>query len=663
MEATREVFGNIPAGGLIYLFAVVMAVVLFYGLYKHYCFWRLGKPENRFDQIGERIHSFLVYGFGQRRVVQDRYSGLIHLLIFTGFITEMIGTTILAIQEYMTPLLGHFWKGYFYLYYSLVLDIFGILGMLGIVMAAHRRYLAKPDKLNNIFEDAIILPFFFLVFATGFVVEGFRIAITELGPHPDWALWSPGGYIFAKMAVGIGLSEGALSLLHRLSWWVHILLVFVFLGYFGWSKMDHVFFSPLNIFFRSLKPKGALQPITDFETAETFGVAKLEDFSWKQLLDVDACTSCGRCQDNCPAYISGKPLSPKKLVLDLRNYLAERGDGGEEKALIGDVILEDELWSCTTCRACMEACPVYIEHIDKIVDMRRSLVMMESRFPESAQQALRNLEQRGHPWRGTQFTRTSWMSGLDIKQMSQNGEEVDVLFWVGCTGALVDRNRETTIALAKILKAAGVNFAVLGDEESCTGDPARRLGNEYLFQMLAQQNIETLNTYKVKKILTNCPHCFNTFKNEYPQFGGNYEVVHHSEFIAELIRDGKLKLTKELNQTVTYHDSCYLGRHNDIYDAPRDILNSLPGVNVVEMKRSRNRGLCCGAGGGNAWMEVSIGRKINEIRTEDVIETKADVVSVACPFCMQMFEDGVKGKRVEDKVKPLDIIELVEKAL
>jgi Fe-S oxidoreductase len=459
---------------------------------------------------------------------------------------------------------------------------------------------------------------------------------------------------------------------HRFWWWFHMVFIFAFLAYIPYSaKLFHMISAPMNAFLRDLKPKGVLEPIADFEQAESFGASQLQDFSWKQLLDLDACTACGRCQAQCPAYNSGKPLSPKEVILDLRHYMHEMAatpvsgtgmDSTESRQMVGGVIRDETLWACTTCGACVQECPVMIEHIDTIVDMRRHLVMNEARMPETVEQTLRSMEQRSHPWRGTPYTRISWMEGLEIPVLSEKGS-AEYVFWVGCTGALMDRNIKVTQAMAAILKAAGVDFAVLGEEEVCTGDPARRLGNEYLFQILAQRNIETLQRYGVKKILTQCPHCFNTLLNEYPQFGGVFEVIHHTQFVEQLLREGRLKLTQPITQTITYHDSCYLGRHNGIYQAPRQILQQIPGVTTVEMEHNRERGLCCGAGGGHAWMDENSPRKVNFMRTEEAVRTKADVIGSACPFCLQMFEDGIRGVHAEESLAVQDLAEIVAKAL
>jgi Fe-S oxidoreductase len=544
----------------------------------------------------------------------------------------------------------------------------------------YRRYVIKPTGLDNRREDLIILLWFLAVLGSGFAVEGARIGGTELGPHADWAVWSPVGAVIAVVFSGLGVSEGQFLFWHRLWWWTHMVITFGFLTYIGYSKLSHLVFSPLNILLHKSRPRGALAPIINLDKAlegdeeamasVRFGAARLSDFTWKQLLDLDACTRCGRCQDNCPAWLSGKPLSPKFVILDLQQHMSATAPallaGAEapygDRAMIGDIISEEVLWSCTTCGACEENCPVSIEHISTIVDMRRNLVLEQGRMPETAEAALRSLEQRGHPWRGTQQTRTSWTEGLAVPMIADN-PTAEYLFWVGCTGALVERNVQVTRALVKILGQAGVSFAILGEEETCTGDPARRLGNEYLFQMLAQQNIATLNSHHVRKIVTHCPHCFNTLKNEYPQFGGNFEVIHHSQLIARLLQEGRLTPSQAYTEKVTFHDACYLGRHNSVFAEPRQSLNAVPGMQLQEMRWNQRQGLCCGAGGGHAFMEVNIGRRVNHIRTEQAMETGAAVVATGCPFCMQMFEDGIKAKGVEGTMRVHDIAEIIAQSL
>jgi Fe-S oxidoreductase/nitrate reductase gamma subunit len=677
MEPTREIYGNIVGGEIVYLFMIVVACLLGWALYQRVCLWRQGRPENRFDDLGRRLKAMLIHGLGQGKTLREGQPGLLHFLMYSGFAVLFIGTLMVAVEEDMGI---EFLHGNFYLFFSVTLDVFGLLCLIGVGGLTYRRYVLQPTGLDNRREDLIILLWFLAVLGTGFLVEAARIGGTELNQHPGWAAWSPVGAFIALVFEGFGASESRFLSWHRFWWWAHTVITFGFLTYIGYSKLSHLFFSPLNIFLHKFRAKGELAPIANLDKAlegdeealesVRFGAAKLADFTWKQLLDLDACTRCGRCQDNCPAWLSGKPLSPKFVILNLQQHMnatAKAVLAGEEEpsngvAMIGDVITEDVLWSCTTCRACEENCPVSIEHIDAIVDMRRNLVLEQGSMPETAEAALRSLEQRGHPWRGTQETRTSWTEGLDIPSIADN-PEAEYLFWVGCTGALVDRNIQVTKALATILLEAGVSFAILGEEEGCTGDPARRLGNEYLFQILAQQNIETLKNYQVKKIVTHCPHCFNTLKNEYPQFGGTFEVIHHSQLIAQLIEDGRITPSKAFTEKVTYHDACYLGRHNDVFAEPRQTLQAIPGMQMQEMQWNQRKGLCCGAGGGHAFMEVNIGRRVNHIRTEQAIATGASVVATGCPFCMQMFEDGVKAQGVEEDMRVHDIAELIAASL
>jgi len=708
MVPTREIFGNILYGDIIlYSLATIVIGIFIYVIYRRYKLWRLGGPDNRFAHLGKRLWTFIVTSivdgifhrkfFGvapsldYRRLSfkdflpevppspahrrfslkdfiprelypREFYPGIAHFLIFVGCIVLILG----AFLDFISHYFFHFMHGGFYLGCSVVTDAAGILVLIGAILVIVRRYVQKPDRLDNTAEDLIALILICLVVVTGFVVEGFRIATTA----PDWAPWSPGGFILAWAFSG--LSQGALLIWHQIMWWSHIVITFGAIIYIClcWSKLWHILVSPLNVFFRSLEPRGALIPI-DLETAETFGVAKIDDFTWKQLMDLDACTRCGRCQDVCPAYLSGKPLSPKKMTQDLKTLWLERGPillrskgkteganpGDEGRALIGEVVTEDEIWACTTCRACQEVCPVYVEHINKSIDLRRNLVLEQAVIPEAAEGALRSIEDRGHPWRGTTLTRTDWAEGLALKTLAEDSN-VDILYWVGCTEALEDRSMRIAQAMGRLLKLAGVKFGILGTEESCCGEPARRLGNEYLFQMQAQKNIELLRNYNVAKIVTACPHCYNTLKNEYPQFGDEFEVIHHTEFIAQLLKEGKLRIVKGESGLVTYHDSCYLGRYNDIYEAPRQILNNMPDITVVEMERNRERSFCCGGGGGRMWLEERIGQRISEMRIEQVIETKAQIVATACPFCLQMFDDAIKAKAAEESLKVIDIAEL-----
>jgi Fe-S oxidoreductase len=429
------------------------------------------------------------------------------------------------------------------------------------------------------------------------------------------------------------------------------------------------------VLFKALGPKMLLEPIP-LEEQETFGVSKIQDFTWKQLLDLYACTWCGRCHANCPAQLSGKSLSPREVILNLKEHLLEAGPGllagkaevsseSRAKTMIGDVVTEEEIWACTTCGACQELCPVNIEHIRKIIDLRRNLVLAQSKMPESAQLMLRNMQSRGHPWAGIQSLRLrgDWTSGLELNILAEGGN-AQTLFWVGCTGALVERNVEATLSMTRVLKAAGVDFGVLGDAETCCGDPARRAGYEFQFQIMAEENIEIFKSHNIKEIITSCPHCYNTIKHEYPRYDGDFKVVHYTQLIADLIRQGKLKLSNDLNSILTYHDPCYLGRYNGVYLEPRRILQAIPKTKLAEMERSRNTTFCCGGGGGLMWIEEQPGTtKINQMRIEDVLKTGAETVVTACPYCLQMFEESIEHKDIKDSLKARDLIELVEGAM
>jgi Fe-S oxidoreductase/nitrate reductase gamma subunit len=676
-EPTREIFWNIQYSWILYVLAVITVGILVYAIYRHYRRWRLGRLDNRFNRLGKRIWDFIVIavvdGIIHRKFFgadnkdcrpREFYAGLIHLLIFAGAIIFLLG----AFLDFISHYFFHFMHGSFYLGYSVVVDSFGILAIIGVILAIIRRYAQKPERLDNKWDDLVALLLILVIIITGFIIEGLRMAATELQVAPDWAPWSPGGYVLALAFSDT--SQGALLTWHAGVWWFHVFLslgAIVYVSLYN-SRLFHIIWDPVNVFFRNLEPRGALTPI-DFETTELFGVSKIEDFTWKQLLDLDACTRCGRCQDACPAYFSGKALNPKQVIQDLKNHFYEvypnpmTGKPVESrKDMISEVITDEVIWDCTTCRACQQACPILIEHVDKIIDMRRNLAMERSQFPEAAQDALKSLGTRGHPYRGTTATRTTWCEGLQIKTMSDDSD-VYILYWVGCSAALDDRNMKVARALAKILQTAGINFGILGDEEACCGDPARRMGDEYLFQTICQQNIEILKGYNVKKILTACPHCFNSLKHEYPQFGGDFEVIHHTQLIAGLISDGKLKISGHNGKKAAYHDSCYLGRYNDIYDEPREILRAFNGVKSVELPRHRTNSFCCGGGGGHMWMEEDPDKRVSTRRVEEIIGANVDCVATACPYCLTMFDDALKAKEVDESIKAVDLSELVAEAL
>jgi Fe-S oxidoreductase/nitrate reductase gamma subunit len=665
MPYITEVFMPIIIG--VAIFSPALILLFAFGFGQRYRLWKVGQADKRTDRWFTRLMTTLAVAISNVRIlrVKELYPGLMHTLIFGGTALLIVGKIIrlFSFGGITTP------PQSIYLFASLIAEIGGVLIAIGGGMAIYRRYIKKPSRLDTVPDDTLVFVWAFIIVLTGFMIKGYRIATSDISPV-DWAMWSPVGYLFSK-AFPPFLTEIRNEILvwHRVLF--HTIPAFVFLGYI-WvnrSRMQHILISPLNVFFRSLKPKGTLVPI-DLETAETFGVSAIEQFTWKQLLDLDACTRCGRCQDVCPANFAGKALNPKKVIQDLKTHLYEvypvplvTKPIESRPDMATEVITEEVIWDCTTCRACQQACPIYVEHIDKIVDMRRSLTMERSQMPDEVQQTLQCLSARGHPWRGTTFTRTDWADGLEIKILSDDSD-IDILYWVGCTAALEDRNMKVSAATAKILQAAGIKFGILGVEESCCGDPARRMGDEYQFQMLCEKNIETLKKYNINKIITTCPHCFNTLKHEYPQFGGNFEVIHHTQFLIDLIREGKIKLgSVDVNKVVAYHDSCYLGRYNDIYQQPRDILKAIGGLTKIELARSGSTSFCCGGGGGHIWMEEEPDKRLNVKRTEQVIEAKAELIATACPYCLSMFEDGIKTKEVEESIQARDLSELILQAM
>ncbi len=699
MEATRQIYWNIAFGMAIYGLAALAVGFAARGIWKRAQLWRLGGAALRTDRMRERVRGLVAEIFGHRRLLRDPVPGVAHLFIFYGFLVELIATGMIAVQEWTGI---HYLKGPLYLGYSLVSDVFGLLGLVGCAIFLWRRGVQKVPRLHTVTDDWIAIGLLTLVFAQGFVVEGLRIASTELRQNPGLAVWSPGGFLIATAVSG--LSEGALHAAHRGVWWFHAFTAFGLLGYMAYGKFNHIWFGTANILLRNLEPSGKLSHFdidkaleADPDAEVVLGTSQIEQYPWKSLMDLDACMNCGRCEAVCPASLSGVALSPRKLIQDMKGHLSEVGPAsllarlarGENVAgvegtasesapaaprapLFGDApteagaarpaVLEEELWGCRTCGACTHECPVFIEHIPKMVDMRRHLVMTESKMSDAAQLFLKNMDDRMHPWAKAPHNRDEWYQDLDVKVLG-DGATAEYLYWVGCTGAMIDRNIEVTRAMVKVLQAAGVDFAILGSEEVCTGDPARRVGGEFTFQLCAKQNIETLGSYGVKKIITTCPHCFNSYKNEYPDFGGHYEVVHHTQLIAELVRDGKLRLKTGLD-SLTYHDPCYLGRHNGVFDEPRQVLSALaaPGE-LKEMARSQSKSLCCGAGGGYAWMDDDPKTRINHMRLADVKECGAKTAAVSCPFCMQMFDDALKSLDPGKTIRAADIAELVAEAL
>lgn len=695
---TRPIYWNVEFPGidlLMLVIAIGLSGAIAYGIYRRFLLWKaLGQAEIRWDHPLERSLRVLGSVFGQRRIVSHAYAGQMHTLILIGFTLLFIGTCLVAIERDLGQgLFGFrpvaFFYGHFYEVSSLFLDIAGLMVVVGCCMALCRRFIEKPVHIQGSEGFAVWSAFLLIVTLTGFYLEAARIAhsafVLQEGSiqtaDPALEKWvSPVGYTLARMLPTAWVTP---TTQHRVLWWGHAFLSFGFILGFGYSVLRHGFTGIANQFFASLESTGTLQPIPNIEESETFGVTTIEQFSWKTLFDSDVCVSCGRCELHCPASITGKPLSPKRIMQSIHTVwepAASRMASGELlfefPALVGNTVSEEELWACTTCGACMHQCPLFIEHIPAIVGMRRAQVMMESRFPSEAQVTLVNLEKSGNPWGLDNTTRADWAKGLSVPVMAE-AEDPEILWWVGCAGSFDARAKSTTRALAKLLQSAGVRFAILGPEEQCCGDPARRIGQEYLYHVLSLMAVETMNGYGVKRIMTSCPHCFHTIKNEYPQQGGHYEVVHHTTFIQELIQQGRLSdlAVDSIHQSdgtsvepqsqatrIVFHDSCYLGRHNDVYQAPRDLIR-LAGFQQGDLPRHGRESFCCGAGGGRMWMEEHLGdKKINIERSEEVIASGAEQLAVACPFCKTMLGDGLKEKGRED-IRVRDVAELLAEKL
>jgi Fe-S oxidoreductase/nitrate reductase gamma subunit len=636
-----------------YVFSFIAMAVCAYGFYRRLAVYRQGKQLNRLDRLRDRINLVVRNVSAQTRVLRVVGPGFLHALFFWGFGLLFIGTLLVMAQaDFSQPLFGVvFLKGTFYKLFSLVLDVAGLVALIMLGGLLVRRFFVKPEGLETIRDDYVVHVLLFTILATGFVVEGVRMAATELRNNPGLALYSPVGMLVGKLFVG--MTPGALALIHKALWWVHFFLAMGFIAVIPFTKLRHIITTSANYLFTDLAPKGTVSTINlEDEGAAQFGAAKVADLTWKDIFDADACTSCKRCQDRCPAFATGKPLSPMKVVkqIGVAAFL-------NPQASLIDTVSQDVLWACTTCRACQEICPANIEHVNKILEMRRNLTLMEGVFAgDEVRTAVSNVEVNGNPFGLAFAARGEWADGLDVKVMEQDSD-VDILYFVGCYASFDKRNREIARNFIKICNAAGVRVGILGKEEKCCGEPVRKLGNEYLYQMTAAENIERIKGYGVKKIVTTCPHCFNTLGRDYKDLGMDLDVEHYSTFVHGLITSKRLKLRPE-SFAFTYHDSCYLGRYMDIFDAPRAVLLAAGG-RLTEMTKSGSESFCCGAGGGRIVAEEKIGTRINVERVKMAEATGAPLLVSNCPFCLTMFEDGIKTGECEGKLKALDLAEII----
>ena len=682
-DITREVFGNVPGALKVAFYTVIPALIiygaiLFADRMKN---WERGAPDNRATNrknVKKRFEDFRA-GVYMKTLLREPAAGVMHSLIYFPFLILLAVTTVLEINHQVPESLK-FLHGDVYRAYTLVGDVAGVLFLIGVGWAILRRYGPRKFRPYRIRikskpEHAAGLFILFILGITGLGAEAFRIAMQSLnGTGTEAENWSIIGYPLSLWIDDIDFFANKIHGWHQAWWIAHVVSFMAFLALLPITMLRHMFTAPLNMYLKDRdRPKGAMKAMPNLmETElETFGASTIEDFTWKQLLDTDSCTMCGRCTSVCPAHATGKSLDPREIVLKTGEVMAATGDpvvspplGVDPEITVSansmfERVTGEELWACTSCRACDEICPVNIEILDKILDMRRYLTLMESDFPSELGAAFRSMENSGNPWGLSQSDRADWIGDIEGIQVLDGGDPFDseFLYWVGCAGAFDDKNKKVSRAMAQLMQRADVSFSILGPSEMCTGDSARRSGNEYIFQMLAMQNIETLNEMGVKKIVTQCPHCFNTLANEYPQLGGHYEVVHHSQLLEWLIDAGKLDVSNaRLEERIVYHDSCYLGRHNDVYKAPRRVISSLGGIEVVEADRQGTEGMCCGAGGARMWMEEDTGKNINVERSQELLATGATRIATACPFCYVMLDDGVKGEGVEEtEVKVGDI--------
>jgi len=635
---SREIFWSIHYGWVVYLLAGAATLILIVAVLRRLRLWLAGRKDDTFTDIRRNTREFvriaIVDGLAHKRILSDPYPGIMHALLFWGALLLLLASVADGISHYLIEFL----RGNTYLAFSFLADLGGVMMLVGVGMAVYRRYVKKPDRLDSIASDSITLGLIFVVLVTGFLLEGARMIAAEA--PAAWARWSFLGYGFSRAFAGssmIGWYQGL--------WWFHAVLVAVTIGYvaLAFPRLIHIFVAPLAVLLRAGGKRGALETI-ELQEVERPGFATISDFHFRDLVALDACMECGRCQEACPACSAEKPLNPRKVIQDIRArmvkedmLLARDGMSTVGQDLVALHVGEEEIWECTTCGACRNICPVYVEHVDMLVGLRRSLVEHGQVFGSLAR-SLEGMCLLGNPWSEPQSQRSDWMYNLDVK-LPEEAKASSLLYWVGCSGCYDPKGEEIARSMVNILNTADIDYFVLGFDEVCCGDPARRAGDEGLFQHLARKNIDTLHKYGVICVLTHCPHCYNTFRNEYPDLGGSFRVVHHTEFILQLILDGRLEV-RDLKQRVAFHDPCYLGRWNGIVDQPREILNKISGLSLIEPPHNRERTFCCGGGGGQMWIEGAPGKRVNRVRFEEFSSTGIQIIVTACPFCKIMLDDA-----------------------
>jgi Fe-S oxidoreductase/nitrate reductase gamma subunit len=623
---------------------------------------RLQSIAAAFEKARPRIRDFFVHALGQVRILKKAYPGIMHFLIFWGVTIQVLGTIIIILNMLLFfPWVITFPRGTAYLIYERVMDTAGIAILAGVIMALFRRLVLRPKYLETHWDDYYALILLALIPLMGFATEGTRL----LASNPPWADWSPYGNQVAHLFARLGMTPAGATQLHDILLWVHVGVALILVASIPFTKMRHLVYAPLHVIFRPLRKTGALEKIENIDQAEILGVGKVSEFTSQQLLSFDACVNCGRCEEACPSNISGTAYSPRTLIQTLRKTMVESlqtPNGKTNQELFAEKFSESYPWQCTTCGACTLLCPAFVNPVDEIIDMRRYQALTTGKVPKSVADALRNIERQGNPWGIPAQDRLGWSEGLNLRELAP-GDETDVLYFVGCASAFDDRNKKVARSFVHLLQKANVNFGVLGFDETCCGETARRLGNEYLFQVFAEQNLEAMSKIKFNRIVTQCPHCFNTLKNEYPQFGSSYKVQHYTEFLSELsLTQGVSPNGNGLKGRLAYHDSCYLGRYNQIYAAPRQLLKDAK-LNPLELPRQGENSFCCGGGGGQMWLETDPNTRINHRRLADALQVKADIVATACPYCLLMFDDAIRSKGLGEQVQVMDISEILEKQL